>query len=372
VRRVLHVVGCLNPGGTESWLLNVLSNIDGKNLSFSFCTLGTSAGAYEQQIESLGAAILPCRRGANLLSFATKFRRILSQGQFDIVHSHVHYFSGMIMWLSARAGVRRRIAHAHTAEPEYRSSSLHRVYGRVMQRAVERYATDGLAVSEEAGHALFGTSWKVDTRWKKLYCGIDVGRFRRPIDLVRVRSQFGIGPDDKVVGHVGRFVIAKNHEFLLEIAQELFREHKDVKLLLVGGGPLLRPLRAQVDALGLRDRVVFAGSRFDVPEILRATMDVLCMPSRFEGLPITVLESQAAGLPAVLSDAISREVTIIPELLEWCSLRLPAAEWAKRVSKALIKGRMPDSQSIVAVESSPFSIDRSTRALMECYGCRVK
>jgi glycosyltransferase involved in cell wall biosynthesis len=367
VRRILHVVGCLNHGGTESWLLNVLRNIDRNSLHFSFCTLGASVGAYDQQITSLGAAILPCQRGVNLLSFATKFRGILSQGQFDIVHSHVHFFSGMIMWLAARAGVPKRIVHAHTAAPEYTSSLLHRVYGRVMQRAVTRYATDGLAVSEEAGRALFGSSWRVDTRWHKLYCGIDVGRFRRPIDRTSMKSQFGFGPNDQIVGHVGRFVTAKNHDFLLDIAQALLREHKEIKLLLVGDGPLRHATQERVDALGLRDRVVFAGSRLDVPELLRTAIDVLCMPSRFEGLPLTVLECQAAGLPAVLSDVISREVTILPGLLNWCSLSAPAKEWAALVVHAKKRGRIPEWQSTAAVACSQFCIGQSVKTLMEFY-----
>lgn len=365
--KILHVVGTMNPGGTETWLLNVLRHIDRDAHQLSFCTFGSNPGIYAEEIVGLGGQIIPCLLSSNLLSFIRRFHQILRQGHYDLVHGHVHYFSGLIMKLSYDAGVRIRIAHAHTGAPERAFSPSRKLYATLMKQAIHRYATHGIAASQEAASILFGPLWKNDPRWRIVYCGIDLEPFRQRVDRFRVRSELGIPLDAKVVGHVGRFLPVKNHSLLVDIAVELQKCTPNVWFILVGDGPQRIQIQDQVRQLSLADRFIFTGVRSDIPRLMQGAMDVFCMPSRFEGLPLVVLECQAAALPVVLSDVITSEVTVLPHLITRCSLESSPKKWAALVAEALEKPRIPHTEAIAVMENSPFNIVHSVSSLLRIY-----
>ena len=184
---------------------------------------------------------------------------------------------------------------------------------------IRRHATMGLAVSRLAARGRFGPHWQEDSRFRILPCAISLDAFSGQVDRASVRRSLGLPESAFVLGHVGRFVPEKNHGFLIEIAAEVCRRVPEAHLLLVGDGPLRPAMEEKLVALGLSKRVTFTGLRQDVPKLLQGAIDIFLFPSLYEGLGIAVVEAQASGLPCLIADTISREVEVIPELVQWLS-----------------------------------------------------
>jgi glycosyltransferase involved in cell wall biosynthesis len=337
--RILQVVGNLNRGGTETWLMNVLRQIDRARYRMDFLVHTASPGAYEEETRRLGAGIVTCLRPSRPDVYARDFRRLLgAHGPYDVVHSHVHHYSGFIVRLARQAGIGVRIAHSHsdTSRIQAEANPARRLYYTLTRHWIHRHATQCLAASPAAAAALFGGDWEERRRCALLYCGIDLAPFRAATDPTAVRAELGVPRDAFLVGHVGRFVPVKNHAFLLEVVAALARtagadagadDDDDVHAVLVGDGPLRPALAEQAIRLGIAGRVHFAGNRSDVPRVLSA-LDAFVFPSRYEGLPLALVEAQAAGVPCVISDAIPPEADAIPRLIRRLPLSAPAAAWA--------------------------------------------
>jgi glycosyltransferase involved in cell wall biosynthesis len=368
--RVLQIVGGMNRGGIETWLMHILRHIDRERLHMDFLVHTANPCAYDDELRALGSGILPCLGHSRPWDYAKNFRRILSScGPYDIVHSHLHHYSGYTLGLAKRAGIPMRIAHSHVgASAEDTSPSpLRWIYLNAARRLIRRFATIGLAASGEAAKALFGPAWHRDPLCRLLYYGIDLDPFEGPADQ-SVRASLGLPPDAFVIGHVGRFAEQKNHGFLLEILRRVSDSDPRTRLLLIGDGPLRPAIERGAAKLGLSERLIFAGLRSDVPRLLLGAVDVFVMPSLYEGLPLAGLEAQAAGLPCVLSDSITRELDVIPQLIRRLPLSAPASAWADQV---LTLGRSPAvlsrSQALEALVSSPFGITNSVKRLESLY-----
>lgn len=368
--RVLHVLGRMNPGGIETWLMHVLRHIDRQKFQMDFCTLSGQPGTHDPEIEALGCKVIPRRLGRNPLPFARRFRRILREGRYDVVHSHVHHFSGAILRWAHAERVPTRIAHSHTTSDGRPTSLWRRVYRRHMKSWIRRYATHGLAASQEAAVVLFGEGWQEDGRFRVLHCGIDLRPFEAPFNRSEVRCELDIPVDAPVVGHVGSFRPPKNHHFLLQIAAAINKLRSEVHFLLVGDGPLRPQIEAQTRQLGLSERVHFAGIRRDVPRLMLSCMDAFVFPSLWEGLPITLIEVQAAGLRCLVSDTVNREVAVLPDSLQYLSLSAGPSEWAARLLQALDRGRISSEIAFKSVAESDFCIEQSLSTLREIY-CRA-
>jgi glycosyltransferase involved in cell wall biosynthesis len=365
--KVLHILGTMDPGGVETWLMHLLRNIDRDRFQFHFCTFGPQPGLYATEVERLGGKVLRCPKTANLVAFGGRFQRILREGNYDVVHSHVHFFSGAVLRWANAEGVPLRIAHSHTSHDDRPNTWARRSYRKLMQVWTGRYATHGLAASRLAAANLFGENWQADSRVRVLYYGIDLDPFRQPINREEVRRELGVPLEAPVVGHVGRFVHPKNHSFILEIAAGILEKRPDIHFLLVGSGPLLPETEARAKAMGLSDKIHFAGTRTDVARLMRGAMDVFIFPSLWEGLPVTVIEAQAAGLRCILSDRVTVEANILPEQV----IQLPASktpeEWATKTIDALRRGRVRDESAVRAVACTDFCVQQSSLFLSDLY-----
>jgi glycosyltransferase involved in cell wall biosynthesis len=237
-----------------------------------------------------------------------------------------------------------------------------------MKRWIRQAATVGLACSQTAAAALYGPEWQSDARWRLLYYGIDLEPFTTAIERDEVRAALGIPADAFVIGHVGRFMEQKNHGFLVEIAAQVLRRKSNAYLLLVGEGVLLPAIQQQVHQLGLAERTLFTGLRRDVPRLMRGAMDLFLLPSLYEGLPMVLLEAQAAGLPCLLSQVISEETDVVMPLLHRCSLEEPAGAWAQTVLDLSEAGRsITQAEALAWMQRSPFTIQNSVHQLEEIY-----
>lgn len=369
--RILQVVGGMNRGGIETWLMYILRYIDRDRFRIDFLVHTTQPCAYDDEIRALGSKIIPCLHPSQPWLYARNFKRVLREhGPYDVVHSHVHHYTGYVLRLAQQAGVPVRIAHSHsdTSQLQAKARLLRRGYLKLMTQWIARHATVGLAASRKAAVALFGPAWDADPRWQLLHCGIDMALFQDLVDPVAIRAELGIPPDAFVIGHVGRFVELKNHTFLVDIAAKVTMREPRTHLLLVGDGPLRPALEQNVAQLGLTDRVVFVGLRPDVPRLMLGAMDVFIFPSVYEGLPLVLLEAQAAMLPCIFSDVITEEVEVVKPLMRRMCLSQPASAWVEAVlAMRSAATTITQADTLAIVENSPFNIAYSVKALKEIY-----
>jgi glycosyltransferase involved in cell wall biosynthesis len=368
--RVLHVVGGMVRAGVETWLMHLLRHLKKDDPEMDFLVHTSQKCDFDEEIRARGRRIIPCLHTSRPWEYATNFKRILKQqGPYDVVHSHVHHYSGFVLRLARQAGVPKRIAHSHndTRRVNAGAGLFRRGYLALMNRYLRQHATAGLACSSLAAEALFGPAWKSDDRWQVVPYGIDPGPFKAKDDPEQVRAELGLPADALVVGHVGRFVEQKNHEFLLEIATEVARLEPGMRLLLVGDGPLRPAIEQQATENCLKDKVIFTGVRSDVARLMKYAMDVFLLPSRFEGLGLVVVEAQAAGLPCVIADTVPEEATIIEPLVRRLSLDQPASEWGKAVISGGSGGPILQAKALEVVEHSIFNLDSSVKRMISIY-----
>ena len=369
--RILHVIGKMNRGGAETWLMHILRNIDREIFKIDFLVGTTEPGAYDDEIRALGSRIIPCTNPSQPWSYSRKFKQILREyGPYNIIHAHVHYYNGYILRLAHQAGVTIRISHSHldSTPLEAKSGLPRRLYLQLMKSWIDRHASVGLGCSELANADLFGENWKNDPRWQIYYCSIDLTPFEQTLDPAIVRAELGIPEQAVVIGHVGRFQEQKNHTFLVDIFAEVLKREPQAYLLLIGEGPLRLQIEQQVIQEGLQHQTIFAGSRSDVPRLMLGAMDIFVMPSLCEGLPLVGIETQAAGLPAILSEAITTEICIVESLIDQLSLSQSAAIWAEEILRSCNKSSIDQIEALKTVQHSPFNIPVGISKLTKIYG----
>ena len=367
--KVLQFVGSMDYGGVETWLMHVWRHIDRTKFQFDFCFTKPQPGAYAPQIEALGGRMVACRLNQrNPFGFARRFRALLRAGQYSVVHSHVHHFSGFVIRLAHRAGVPMRIAHSHSTSDGKGCGPSRILYRALMKHWIRKYATHGLAASEAAAETLFGTAWRSDARFRIMHCGIDLGPLRQEVSREEVRRELGIPLDARVVGHVGSFRPPKNHAFLLEIAAEVVKLRAEVRFLLLGDGPLRPQMEAMARDLGIEKNVIFAGARSDVPRLMLGAMDLFVFPSLWEGLGIVLVEAQAAGLRCVCSDAVPPEAAVVPDVVRYVRLSAGAGEWAAVVLRTLEYGRLREAGALELIAKGDFNVQKSCQDLIGLYG----
>ena len=367
--KILQIIGRMDRGGVETWLMHILRKIDRDQYQLDFLVHTNQPAAYDEEILQLGARILPCLSPRRPLRYARRLQRILQEeGPYDVVHSHVHHYSGWTLRVAAQAKVPIRIAHSHTSSLRTKTSIPRHCYYRLMEHWIDRHATLGLAASRKAAASLWGKDWYTDKRWRILYCSIDLKPYEQLTCNSTMRVTLGIPANSLILGYVANFIPAKNHAFLIEIMHELVKRSHQIYLLLIGDGPLRSDIEKLALLQGIRDRIIFLGIRQDVPSILMNCVDVFISPSLYEGLPVSVLEAQAAGLPVIISEAVTHEVEVIPELFTWLSVAQPSTDWATACLTAGSQTRKITQQNAVQILThSPFNIQRGIEEIETVY-----
>ena len=297
--RVLHVFGCMNREGAQMRTLDVMRRIDPTRFRLDFCVLSGKDGDLAEEIAELGGQIYPC---SLKLTFPQKFPRLLRERRYDVVHSHVQNFSGLILTLARRAGVPLRVAHFRST-----GSDKPRHLGYTAQTWVMRHLLNGSAThvfgNGEASLAVgWNANWQADSRCAVIHNGLDINWSPAQGAAKEVRSEFDWPDNCPLFIHVGRMVPVKNHLRVASIFCEVIRRLPEARFLFVGGGCRVtsETLQAFCQEHQFGNRVALAGVRQDVPRLLAAA-DALIFPSLWEGLPGTVLEACAMGTPVVAS-----------------------------------------------------------------------
>lgn len=353
--RVLHIFGRMNRGGAEMRTLDMMRLLNPERIRFDFCTLSGLPGDLDDEIRSLGGDVYPCRLGVR---FPGRFRRILRDLQPQVVHSHVLHSSGYMLKLAVAENVPTRIAHFRSTGDGREPNLRRRAQGMILRRWIDRYATDILAVSHGAMREAWTRYYPADERCNVVYTGIDPAPFEMEIDSASVKREFAFPESSRVCIHVGNFNVDKNHRRLIQIFAGLLGIDDESYLLLVGRGgtPPETESKRIVENLGLSERVAFAGSRSDVPRLLKSA-DVMINPSLREGLPGVVLESCAAGTPVLATNLPGvEEIASVLGSVTTMPLSASDKEWADAASRL---GAMPKDRylSLERFRQSPFSIE---------------
>lgn len=349
-RRVLHVVGGLHTGGAETWLASVLPTMIERGWTPEFCLLDDREGPLAQEFRRLGVVVHHCSKHPGPL------RRLIRDGDYAVVHSHVLLFSGFVAAVAHAAGVPVRIVHAHNSHDSRRDSLARRAYRGVMRLGLSRCATHALACSADAQQFLGRPA-----EW--LPYGVNLHPFLEPRKLQR-RADFGIAADALVVGHVGRLTEQKNQSFLLNAFTRAVAQEPRLHLAIAGEGPLEIELREQAKDL---QRIHFLGRRSDIPALLMGLFDAFLMPSLHEGLPVALLEAQAAGLPCLTSDRIGRQSFVLPELIETLPLNEGTDAWAARMLNVVRRGRLSRKEAARRMMLAGFDSQLSAERLVRFY-----
>lgn len=329
--RILHVLGKLAWGGVPIRTLELLRYLDSDRYELWLLALDGVATSFGNEVEAAGGRVVEIPYG--LLRFSRPFVRLLRREHFDAVHSHMYYQSGNILRLAASCGVPVRVAHFRSSQERPRTTWRRQAEAVILRRWIQRYATDILAVSEEAMGKAWREGWRDDPRCRVVYNGLDLRPFEVPCDRGAVLAELCLPHDAFVCIHVGRIVAAKNHVRLVEIFAAVARRRQDAHLLVIGEGSqeIEESVRQRVHERGLAERVHFCGLRRDVPRLLQAA-DVMVYPSLWEGLPGVVLEACAAGVPVVASDLQTiREIAQRLPGIEMVSLEDTNEAWASRI-----------------------------------------
>lgn len=325
--RVLQVITTMNRGGLETMLMNYYRNIDRTQIQFDFLLHRQEKGAFENEIRALGGRIyrLVPIQFRNFFRYLEQLNVFFKHHKYKIVHAHLDTLSTFVLHAAKKHGIAVRIAHSHNTNYDL---DLKAIFRAVSRQFLGNQCTHKFACSKKAGLWLFG---KTNDEVVLLNNAIDAQKFRYK-ENVRNHYRKLLNVAGKcVVGHIGRFDAQKNHQFIIDVFNKVYAKNNDARLLLVGDGGLKEELQKQVQDLRLQNAVNFLGLRSDVENILQA-MDVFLFPSLYEGLPVTLIEAQAAGLKCIVSDQISAEVKIT-DLIEFIPLTEPVSYWAEQVLK---------------------------------------
>ena len=330
----------MNAGGAETFLMKLYRALDKTEYQLDFCINVKEKCFYEDEINELGGRIyrIPSK-SENLKEFRKQLYSIIKdEGYERVLRITSNAMGFMEMKIAKKAGAKiRAIRSSNSSDGASIKTKAFHVLGKLLYG---RYVNVKIAPSDLAAQYTFE---------KKAYKKGEVNILHNAIDLdvykyseesrIAIRKEFGL-ENKTVIGHVGRFNTQKNHAFLLKIFSEIVRLDSNSVLMLVGKGDLESAIREQAKELGVFEKIIFTGVRSDVPALLSA-MDVFVMPSFYEGMPNTVIEAQATGLPCIISDTITKEANITG-LVDYMSLDASADKWAKTTLEDIRKIRNVD------------------------------
>ena len=318
--RVAQMMTDMNYGGVEMVVMNYYRHIDRTKVQFDFFALEGSAVPQREEIERLGGRVYIVPKYTHLSAYEKEIIQVFKQNQYKIVHSHMNTLSVFSLWGAKKAGIPNRIAHNHSTAGK--GETKKNIIKYALRPFAKIYPTKLCACSRYAGEWLYGKN----AEFQVFNNAIDLSRYSYdPQKAAAVRKELGL-EDKFVVGHIGRFCYQKNHDFLIDIFNELHKQRQEAVLLLIGEGELEQDIRNKVKELGLTDSVRFMGKQKDTSEFYQA-MDCFVLPSRYEGLGVVAIEAQACSVPVICSTAVPKDAKITSSV-RFIGLDESCSNWA--------------------------------------------
>ncbi|MEH7224596.1 glycosyltransferase family 1 protein [Bacillus sp. JJ1566] len=359
--RVLHVVVNMNRGGAETLIMNLYRNIDRSKVQFDFLTC--KEGVFDEEIRQMGGQVhrLPYLTEIGHFGYVNALNKFFkNHNYYKIVHSHMDKMSGFVLRAAKKANIPFRIAHSHNTHSE--GGLLAKIYKEYSGGFIKTNASHFFACSSAAAGWLFGRRAKEAFVLKN---GIEINKFLfSKADRERVRNEFNISQDILVIGHVGRFNHQKNHVFLIDVFAKYIQIQPKSVLVLVGDGALRSLIEDRVRELNLVNNVLFLGVRPDIHLIIQA-FDLFAFPSLHEGLPVTLVEAQGAGLQCLISTEITKEVDLGLDLVQY----LPLAQkdrWVEKIEE-ISNNKKPRSINHTAFVKKGYDIRKTASLIQNSY-----
>lgn len=350
--RILHIVTRIDSGGISTFLYNYYKFLDRSETQFDIVAIDTgSPQGYHEVFTALGVRIfyMPNPMFQRVI-FLT--RLIRSMG-YDLVHAHIELQSSVYLAVAALCGVKNRVAHAHLSMER---TGLTNKLLRVLMNAV---VTARAGASDLSIRAVFGKRYAKQAM--VLYNAVDVERFAfQPAVREAKRTELGLADRD-IVGFVGRLSAQKNVFFLLDVIKHLVKVKPQAILLIVGEGELRAQMEQKINALNITQNVLFLSNRTDIPELMMA-MDVLLLPSLYEGLPLVLVEAQAAALKCLVSNHVTKLVDVT-EFIRYLDIE-EAEAWSNGIMQELNYSRYPMEKTITRKR---FNIRKEAQNLNQFY-----
>lgn len=361
--RILHVLGNTNLGGAESRIMDLYRHIDRKRVQFDFLVHTDQEGYFDKEIRELGGHIyrVPRFRVYNYFSYVRAMKDFFREhSDFRAVQGHITSTASIYLPIAKKAGIPITIAHARSAGVD---KGVKGTATRLLRRKLPERTDYMFTCSRLAGVSVFGPKAVEAGRTVFMPNAIDCKKFDYdPVMRRKIREELGIS-DYYVIGHVGRFHYAKNHEYLIRVFAALCkRSVGKYVLLLLGEGEKMEEIRHLARELGVEDKVCFAGNRSNVYDYYQA-MDYFVYPSRYEGLPGTVLEAQVSGLRCLISDSICEEVAVT-ELVHTMGIGQEPERWADYIEKTEDYVRISHFKE---VSEAGFDVEAQAEKMMKFY-----
>ena len=354
--RILNIVPNMRAAGIETFIMNVYRNIDRNKVQFDFLVHNQKEEFYDKEINNLGGRIyrLTYKDDKNIFKYIKDLNNFFKEHkEYKIVHGHMQSMMPLYLCIAKKNKVPVRIAHSHNGsyEKTIKGYILH-----VFSRFSKYFSTCNWACSKVAGKYLFGKK-----KFEIVYNGIDTNKFQfNPKIRKNKRNELNIKESEFVIGHIGRFELQKNHKFIIKLLNELYKDNKNIKLLLIGIGKYKNDMEKKVKELNLEKNIVFLGTRNDVDELYQA-MDCFILPSLYEGLPLVGVEAQINNLYCLFSNTITKELKI-SEKSYYLNIN-NLNEWKNKISEI----QLLDRQKLYEINVKKFDITEISKKIQERY-----
>jgi len=356
--RVLQVVTSMDRAGLETILMNYYRHVDRNMLQFDFLTHRQREGVYDKEIRSLGGQIYrlpPVKLGTIYDYWNQLYKFFMTHKEYKIVHSHIDSLSTLPLFAAKCSGTPVRIAHSHISGFD---KDLKYVIRILLRSLIPCVATDYYACGNKAGEFMFRSIWK--NKGMVITNAINASQFIYTSERrYAVRKAYDL-TNNFVIGHIGRFDYQKNHHFLIDVFKKVFETNENAKLLLIGGGAKEKEIEEKVQSCGLKKAVEFLGIRSDIADLMNA-MDILLLPSHYEGLPVVLVEAQAAGLPCIASTAVSKE-SALTDLIAFVDLDIDL--WNDAIHT---QSKMKREDRFNEICEAGFDIEQQAKKLQQIY-----
>lgn len=359
--RILHFVPGFRMGGIESLLMSLYRGLDKTEMQFDFMVDTVDDLPEFKEIRAAGGRVFQMGRYLdNPIKYQIQVEKIFGKysSEYIALHSHSVIRALPVLLSASRHGIAKRIIHSHT---DSLAGSKQALIAPPITKITNLFATDFWACSDAAGDFFFkGKPYQVFNNT------ISTSNFLYSSDKRKqIRNLLGFKDHHLVIGHTGRFTYQKNHEYLIKIFYEAYKLEPNLRLLLVGDGPLMPKIEETASDLGISHATKLVGSQSDIPAYLSA-MDLFFLPSHYEGFCISLLEAQANGLPCLAADTIPKEVQITPNVITF-SLEMKSSDVVYQLLNMIKKGRTDSRSNIKDITNKGYDTDTQLVNLIKYY-----
>lgn len=348
--------------GIPNVIFNLIGTMGKNDVELGYVAINNPSSFFIEKLRGhhVGAYVIT-RKLSNPIGYIKNLSQVAQD--YDIIHVHGNSATMTLEMIAAKlAGVKIRIAHSHN------TTCRMKIIDRLCRPIFYKLCNGRMACGIEAGKWLFN-----DNDFMVLNNGIDSQRFKFSIkDRDSVRNNLGIEKNEILIGHIGNFVEQKNHDFLIDIFYNYNKQNPHSKLLLLGDGVLREKINNKIQNLGITDKVIFTGS-VDNPAFYMNGIDLIVMPSLFEGLPLTLIEEQANGLPILAANTITKDANITNKI-EFLDLSDKPIKWAEKMEEILVRSNHDSETSMKAIEkikAAKYDIFSVAEELIDYYKSRL-